>query len=182
MKDNEILTLYYNRDESAITATASKYGNYCTKIAMNILQNNQDSDECVNDTWLKAWNAIPPQEPTVLASFLGKITRNLSLNRYNAAKSKKHMPLLLDELSDCITNSRSLEDDFDIRETGKTISDFLRSIDEEPRLIFVRRYWYTDSIAEIAVQFNMSQSKVKSMLLRTRNKMKLYLQERGINT
>jgi RNA polymerase sigma-70 factor (ECF subfamily) len=186
MNDNKILALYNNRDESAITETSAKYGGYCTAIAMNILQNKQDADECVNDTWLKAWEAIPkmPEPPKILSSYLGRITRNLSLNLYNAGRAEKRggsdVTLLLEELGDCAGASHDTGEEFDSRETGKAISDFLRSIETEPRKIFVRRYWYSDPIGELATRFNMSESKIKSMLMRTRDKLKLHLQERGI--
>jgi RNA polymerase sigma-70 factor (ECF subfamily) len=184
MEDSMILTLYNDRDESAIAETASKYGGYCTKIAMNILRNSQDADECVNDTWLKAWNAIPPKMPNVLSLFLGRITRNLSLDVYNASKRKKRggdeTALMLEELGECVRSGNNTEDDYDFQETRNEINDFLRSIKEEPRVIFIRRYWYAESISDIAERFKMSESKIKSMLMRTRNKLKNHLEERGL--
>jgi len=184
MEDRSILNLYNSRDESAITETAAKYGGYCTKIAMNILRNEQDADECVNDTWLKAWESIPPMVPVILSSFLGRITRNLALNALKANNTKKRggnqIHLVLEELDDCIQSPASTESEFDSKETEKTISDFLYTLKKESRVVFVRRYWYYDSISDIAKAHKMSKSKVKSMLLRTRNKLKQYLEERGI--
>ena len=184
MEDSMILALYNNREEAAITETASKYGGYCTKIAMNILNNRQDADECVNDTWLKAWNAIPPKMPAVLSLFLGRITRNLSIDVYNANRRKKRggddTTIMLEELGECISMSSNTEDDFDFKETKEAINSFLRSIKEEPRVVFIRRYWYADSVADIARRYKMSESKVKSLLMRTRNKLKQYLEEGGV--
>jgi RNA polymerase sigma-70 factor (ECF subfamily) len=183
MEDSMILSLYINRDETAITQTASKYGDYCTKIAMNILKNRLDTEECVNDTWLKAWNAIPPQKPAVFSTFLGRITRNLSLDVYNANKAKKRgdggTALVIEELADCVSSGENVQDNLDFMETKQALNDFLRTLKEEPRVMFIKRYWHEESIGDIAKQMNMSVSKVKSMLLRTRNKLKLYLQERG---
>ena len=184
MDDNMIIDLYWARSESAINETALKYGNYCLKIAMNILQNQEDSDECVNDTYLRAWNAIPPQRPTIFPSFLGKITRNLSLNKYRKQRTKKRggyeVALLLDELEDCIPSGRSVEAEYEAGVIAKTIDSFLYSIDAESRIVFVRRYWYVDSIRSIAARFQMNESKVKSMLFRTRNKLKIYLEKEGM--
>jgi RNA polymerase sigma-70 factor (ECF subfamily) len=185
MDDNAIINLYNCRDESAIAETASKYGSYCTKIAMNVLRNRQDADECVNDTWLKAWNAIPPQVPAVLSCFLGRITRNLALNVYNAGVAKKRggedIPLIFEELEDCVRSRHSTEEEFDARETKKHIDEFLKTLKDEPQTLFIRRYWHAESIAEICKRFDMSESKVKSMLARTRQKLKVYLEERGVN-
>jgi RNA polymerase sigma-70 factor (ECF subfamily) len=179
-----ILDLYWSRSESAISETALKYGNYCTKIAMNILQNREDTDECVNDTYLKTWNAIPPQRPEIFPSFLGKITRNLSLNKYKEQRTKKRggyeVALLLDELEDCIPSGNSVEAEYEAGIIAKAIGSFLYSINTESRIIFVRRYWYVDSITCIATRFQMSESKVKSMLYRTRNKLRTYLEKEGI--
>ena len=184
MEDNMILDLYWSRSESAISETAMKYGRYCAKIAMNILQNREDTDECVNDTYLKAWNSIPTLRPTIFSSFLGKITRNLSLNKYKALRTKKRggyeVALLLDELDDCISPGDGLDFECETSVLAKAIDDFLSSIDDENLIVFTRRYWYVDSIASIAKRFQMSESKVKSMLYRTRNKLRVYLEKEGI--
>ena len=184
MEDEKILELYRKRAESAIEETALKYGGYCTKIAMNILNSREDCAECVNDTYLNAWNAIPPQRPAIFSAFLGRITRNLSLNKYKAQRTKKRggneLPLLLDELEECISSPENVESEYEAGELAKTISIFLYSIDRESRIVFVRRYWYIDSISDIAERLQMSEPKVKSMLFRTRNKLKAYLEHEGV--
>ena len=179
-----IIDLYLERSESAINETALKYGNYCSKIAMNILHNKEDSEECVNDTYLKTWDSIPPQQPTKFSAFLGRITRNLSFNKYKARNTQKRggsdMELLLSELEDCIPSESSVEMEYEAGQTAKIIDRFLTASTPENRILFVRRYWYTDSIADIAERFSMSESKVKSSLLRTRNKLKDYLEKEGV--
>ena len=188
MDDNMIIDLYWARSESAIIETAKKYGGYCAKIAMNILRNKEDSEECVNDAYLKAWNAIPPQRPAKFISFLGRITRNLSLNKYkekNMQKrggddNKNEVEILLSELSDCIPSGSNVEAEYDAAVTAKAIDSFLRSVDSDNRIVFVRRYWYADSVISISERFNISESKVKSMLFRTRNKLKIYLEKEGV--
>lgn len=184
MDDDIIIDLYWARSESAISETSKKYGGYCTKIAMNILQNREDSEECVNDTYLKVWNAVPPQRPTFFLSFLGRITRNISLNRYKERNAKKRggseVALLLSELEGCIPSRSNMEVEYETGLIAKAIDDFLYSIDSKNRIVFVRRYWYADSIASIASRFHMSESKVKSMLFRTRNKLRVYLEKEGV--
>lgn len=184
MDDDMIIDLYWARSESAISETAKKYGNYCAKIAMNILQDREDSEECVNDTYLKAWNAIPPERPVIFLSFLGRIARNLSLNKYKKRNTKKRggneVELLLSELESCIPSGSNVEAEYETGMIAKTIDNFLYSIDTENRIVFVRRYWYADSIASISARFNMSESKIKSMLFRTRNKLKAHLEKEGV--
>lgn len=184
LDDNMILDLYWKRSESAIDETAAKYGRYCTTIAMNILKNIEDAEECVNDTYLKAWNAIPPGRPAMFSAFLGKITRNLSLNKYKEQHAQKRggnkITLILNELEGCIPSSHSAEIEYESTIIISTINDFLYSLDSEYRIIFVRRYWYMDTIQSIAQRFEISQSKVKSMLFRTRKKLKIYLEKEGV--
>ena len=184
MDDTVILDLYWARSESAINETAIKYSKYCNTIAMNILRSNEDADECVNDTYLKAWNAMPPERPSILSSFLGKITRNLSLNRYKEQRTKKHgggeVALLLDELADCVPSAVSVEAEAEAKTIAEAISAFLRSVGATERVVFVRRYWYADPIAAIALRLSMSESRVKSMLFRTRNKLREYLEKEGL--
>lgn len=179
-----IIDLYWSRSESAIKETDLKYGNYCKAIAMNILKNIEDTEECVNDTYLKTWNAIPTQRPNIFPAFLGKITRNLSLNKYREKKAKKRggneIELLIDELEHCIPSRNSVEGEYESSTIVEAIDKFLDSIDYENRIVFVRRYWYVDSIAAIAERFKMSEGKVKSMLFRTRNKLRAYLEKEGI--
>lgn len=184
MEDLVILDLYWARSESAINETAVKYGAYCTTIAMNILRNSEDASECVNDTYLNAWNAIPPARPSILSAFLGKITRNLSLNKYKEQRTQKHggseVALILNELEDCIPAGGSVESEFESKALMEALHAFLRSATTEERIVFVRRYWYADSILSIASRFQMGESKVKSMLFRTRNKLKIDLAKKGI--
>jgi len=151
---------------------------------MNILQNVQDAEECVNDTYLKAWNSIPPEQPRRLAAFLGRITRNLSLNRYESRNTQKRggkqTALLLSELEACLPTSRTVEDEVDSRSLGQIIDEFLATVNNEDRFYFVLRYWYSETVPKIAKQFGVGQSKVKVSLHRTRKKLKIYLEERGI--
>ena len=184
MDDTAIIELYWTRSETAIEETDNKYGGYCTKIAMNILQNREDSEECVNDTYLKTWEAVPPQRPVIFISFLGRITRNLSLNKYKERNTQKRggseINLLLSELEDCIPSGNNTEAEYEASTITKTIDNFLYSVDSSNRIIFVRRYWYADSIESISKRFSMSESKVKSILFRTRSKLKNYLEKEGV--
>jgi RNA polymerase sigma-70 factor (ECF subfamily) len=183
MDDIKIVQLYWNRDQTAITETATKYGNYCTSIAKNILGNEEDAEECVNDTYVSAWNSMPPHRPNVLSTFLGKITRNLSYNRYkhnNADKrGRGEISAVLDELSECISGKDNVEQEIEYKELVKTIDSFLDTVSPEKRSIFVCRYWYTDSISVIAKQFNMRENTVSMTLRRIRLKLQKYLKERG---
>jgi len=184
MDDELILELYWARSESAIHETAIKYGKYCVKIAMNILRNKEDAEECVNETYLKAWEAIPPERPSIFSAFLGKITRNLSLNKYKEQRTQKRgggeIALILDELEDCVPSGGSVEAEAEANAVAEAINAFLRSINRENRAVFVRRYWYADSITSITARHHMTESKVKSMLFRTRNKLKDYLEKEGV--
>ena len=183
MDDIRIVQLYWDRDQKAITETATKYGNYCTLIARNILGNNEDAEECVNDTYMKAWDAMPPHRPAMLATFLGKITRNVSFNRYkhnNADKrGRGEISIVLDELSESISGKNNIEQEIEYKELVKAIDSFLDTLSLEKRSIFICRYWYTDSIAEIAKQFNMRENTVSMILSRIRTKLQKYLIERG---
>ena len=180
MTDSEILTLYQTRAESAIEETQSRYGAYCFAIAMNILQNRQDAEECVNDTFLNAWNVIPPQEPRSFSSFLGRITRNLSLDKYKSRKAEKRggndTDLLLSELEDCVSSDFNVEDRVEEKDLSREIDAFLKSVKEEDAAYFLCRYWYGDTVPTIAEKFSVGQSKVKMSLLRTRKKLKAYLE------
>ena len=142
MEDSQIIDLYWARLEQAIQETDTKYGGYCRAIAHNILKSMEDSEECVSDTWLRAWNAMPPQRPSVLSAFLGRITRNLSLDRYKAARAEKRggssFPAALDELSECVPAGGSVEQTMDERELGQAIDRFLRTIPEKQCSLFLR--------------------------------------------
>lgn len=184
MDDHAIIELFYSRSETAIHETSQKYGNYCSRIAMNILANKEDSEECVSDTYFKTWNAIPPQRPKVLRSFLGRITRNLSLNRYKEKRRQKRggdeVDLLLSELEGCVSSDHTVETELERGRIAGTINKFLYSIEIEHRVIFIRRYWYVDSISSIAKRLGVSESKVKSVLFRTRNRLRAYLEKEGV--
>lgn len=183
MDDAQIVALYWQRDEHAIEATAAKYGPYCMKISQNILADRSDSEENVNDTYLKAWHAMPPQKPAILSAFLGRIARNLALNRYKARSAQKRegdaFALSLDELDDCAVTLPDPENEAAARELGRSISAFLRTQSAEVRSMFVLRYFYCDSIEEIGSRLGCGESRVKTTLLRTRRKLKQHLIKEG---
>ena len=184
MDDRQIIELYNERSEAAISETADKYGKHCRYIAYNILYNDQDSEECVNDTWLRAWNTIPPQQPNKLSAYLGKITRNLALDRYKfynrEKRGKGQTTLVLEELSECISDGNRTEQEIDVRLLVESLNTFLRNLPAEKRRILVRRYWYLSPVSEIARDFEMSESSVKTILHRTRIKLKHFLEKEGI--
>lgn len=181
MEDSQIVALYWQRKESAIAETAAKYGHYCFTIANNILQNKEDADESVSDTYLSAWNSIPPHKPSVLSTFLGKITRRISLNRWRRRTAEKRgggqVPLALEELSECISGGEDTARALEQKELSVAINRFLATLKEQDRTVFVCRYWFLVPIKDICQKTGFTESKVKSILLRTRNKLKVYLQE-----
>lgn len=182
MTDIEIIQLYFDRSELAISETDKEYGKYCRYIAFGILRNNEDSEEIVNDTYLSTWKSIPPQNPPSLKNFLGKITRNLSINRLEHNCTQKRgqgqYNAVLEELQSCIP---SYDDSYEDTELIKrVINDFLRAIPIEKRRIFVRRYWYMSPIAEIAADFGMSEGQVKMLLMRLRKDLKKNLEREGV--
>jgi RNA polymerase sigma-70 factor (ECF subfamily) len=183
MDDLKIVQLYWDRDEQAIPATADKYGRYCTAIAKNILGSNEDAEECVNDTYLNAWNSMPPHRPSVLSTFLGKITRNLSFNRYKHNTADKRgggeTTTVLDELLEIVSDTDSVEQEINRKELVKAIDTFLGTLSADKRGIFICRYWYFDSISTIASSFGMTENNVSVNLNRTRLKLHNYLLERG---
>ena len=184
MEDSAIIDLYWAREERALSETDTKYGGYCRSIAHNILKNREDSEECVSDTWLHAWNAMPPQRPGVLSAFLGRITRNLSFDRFKAARADKRgggsLAASLDELAECIASRGGVDEAIDERELTRAIDAFLRTLPERECSLFLRRYWFVDGIDAIALRFSMKPNTVKSCLLRTREKLRRYLQQEGI--
>lgn len=183
MEDSQIVALYWARNEHAVDATAAKYGRYCYTIAYNILSNREDADESVNDTYMSAWERIPPHRPSVLSTFLGKITRRISLNRWRNQTRKKRgggkVLLALEELSECIPANASTEQIVEQRELSQAINRFLESLPETERDVFVSRYWFLASVKEIGVSFNFTESKIKSMLFRTREKLRNHLLKEG---
>ena len=184
MEDAAIVALYWARDEQALAETATKFGAYCRKIADNILHSAQDVEECENDTWLAAWNSMPDNRPARLAPYLGRITRNLALDQLDKATAQKRGSgqtfAPLDELAECVAAPGSVEDNFDATETGRLISEFLRTLPEETRNIFLRRYWYCDATADIAKRYGIGESKVRVTLHRMRTKLKAYLEKEGV--
>lgn len=184
MNDREIVDLYWKRDESAIQESDKKHGKYCYFIAFNILDNNEDSEECVNDTYTKAWNAIPPKKPDKLSVFLGKITRNTALDMIEKKSAKKRgestYTLVIDELHDCIPSNNSTEKEAENSQLAEFLNTFLENLSEENRIIFLQRYWYIMSVKEIAKNNQFTESKVKMSLMRTREKLREFLEKEGV--
>lgn len=181
--DEQIVELYWQRSESALSETAAKYGDYCRYIAYNILYSREDAEECVNDTYLDAWNSMPPHRPSILSTFLGKITRRISLDRWRRKHADKRgggeMDLVFDELEDCIADGGNTESAMEQQEMARIIREFLDSLPAAERRVFLRRYWYMDSIAGIALDFDFTESKTASMLYRTRQKLRAKLESEG---
>ena len=184
MDDTQIVELYWARKESAIEETEEKYGSYCHSIALNILHNPDDAKESVNDTWLDAWNSMPPHRPSVLSTFLGKLTRRISIDRWRRATTKKRgdgqLPLVLAELEDCISDGKSIEEETERKLLAEVIAAFVKGLPEMEQKVFLCRYWYMDSVSAIATRFRFSESKVKSMLSRTREKLRVRLEKEGL--
>ncbi|MHA0856986.1 RNA polymerase sigma factor [Paenibacillus sp. CMAA1364] len=184
MEDQGIVHLYLQRSQQALLETKNKYGAYCKAIARNILSNNLDIEECENDTYLAAWHAIPPNIPRKLSVFIGRITRNIALDKYgyNTAKRRnREFEVILTELEGCLASPTTVETEYESGEIANIINQFLYGIDEQARDLFIRRYWYSDSIENLSMRFNMSSSKVKSTLFRTRNKLRDHLHKEGVN-
>lgn len=183
MEDSQIIELYWQKNTDAITETSSKYGAYCYTIADNILHSIEDSEECVNDTWLHAWNAMPPQKPNVLRMFLAKITRSLSVNRFKARSAEKRgggeINLVLDELADCLAGGTNVEAEYEVRELEQCIRRFVRGLPERDGNVFVRRYFFTEPVAVIAKRYSLTESNVTVILSRTRKKLRLKLAKEG---
>lgn len=183
MEDSKIIELFYQRSERAIIELSQKYGTVCTRIAKNILNNALDAEECVNDAYFGAWNTIPPQKPNPLKTYICRIVRNLSIKRYHSNTSMKRNSFYdaaLDELENCIPSGKTVESELSAKELAQIIDDFLDTLDKENRVIFVRRYWYSDSISDIAERFCISNNNVSVRLLRTREKLKKYLRKEGV--
>lgn len=184
MEDQQIIELYFRRSEQAIAETSGKYGRYCHTIANNVLGNPEDAEECVNDTWYNTWNAIPPANPSCLRAFLGRITRNLSINRFLSRNAEKRgggeTAAVLDELAECLADKETVESAVEEKELSQMINRFLMTLPEQKRVIFLRRYWYLCPVAEIASSLRVSESMVKMSLLRMRKQLKAYLEKEGI--
>lgn len=183
MEDSRIVQLYLNRDEEALRQTDLKYRGYCMSLAKRFLASQADAEEVVNDTWLRAWNSIPPQKPEVLRMFLAKITRNLAMNRYRDQRALKRgngeIDLALEELNDCIPAYGNVQDALDGKELARVIQEFLLTQSGRDRSIFVRRYFLLESMAEIAERHHLTEVNTRKILSRTRSKLKDYLTKEG---
>ena len=183
MDDRKIIDLYFARSEDAVTETKAKYGRYCYSIAYGILGCPEDAEECENDTYLQAWNSIPPHQPrNYLYAFLLRIIRHISIDRcrhQDRLCRKAYMQELSDELLCCVPGNADVESQIDAMVLGKCISDFLKTQPALNRNVFIRRYWYLDSLDVICKQYRISQSKAKSMLFRSRNALRIYLRKEG---
>ena len=181
MEDSEIIKLYWNRNQNAVKETEKEYGAYCFSIAENILHNQQDSEECVSDTWLRAWQSIPPQKPTRLKLFLAKITRNLAFDMYRQKTADKRgggeFSAVLDELAECVAGSDDVEKAFEAKTLRQSLNAFLKNLPQRDRQLFVRRYFYAESVKSIAEEFSMNSNHVSVILRRVRKKLRIYLEQ-----
>jgi len=182
LEDSKIIALFYARSEQAVAELSQKYGALCRKIASNILNNDLDAEECVNDAFYAAWTSIPPQNPNPLKSYISRVTRNLAITKYHANKAKKRNSIYdvaLDELEECIPSYHDVETEITEKELTRSLENFLDTLDKESRVMFIRRYWYSDSISEIAERFQISNNNVTVKLSRIRKKLKKYLEKEG---
>ena len=183
MEDKDIIELYWSRSQLAIAETAAKYGKQLHTLTERILYNHEDSEECINDTYHTTWNTLPPKRPDYLFAYLAKLTRNFCFGKLDYQKAKKRDAELVElstELENCIASPNNCEQNLENRELGRLISQFLREQPQQMRQVFIRRYWYMDSINDICVSFDLSQSKVKSILFRMRGKLREYLEKEEI--
>ena len=183
LDDSKIIELFYERSEQAIIELSNKYGTVCTKVANNILNDVRDTEECVNDAYLGAWNTIPPQRPNPLLSYVCRIVRNLAIKKYHANTASKRNSIYdvaLDELENCFPAAETVEDEFNASETALVIDRFLETLDRDNRVMFVRRYWHSDSITDLAELFQTSNHNISVRLSRTREKLKKYLIQEGV--
>ena len=183
MQDSEIIALYWQRDEAAIAETSRKYGAYCFRIAANILTAQEDAEECVNDAYHRAWNAIPPERPEHLGAWLGRVVRNVALGRWQHAHARKRnrgMTTLLSELEECIPSPQNVETALDEQELGERISIWLRSLPQEDRILFVRRYWYGVPLNALAKEQHSPAARLAQRMYRLRGALKAELEREGI--
>ncbi len=184
MEDRAIVDLYWQRSDRAIPETDRKYGRYCQSIARNICANREDAEECVNDTWFRAWNLMPDKRPAALAPFLGGITRHFALDKVKAALRQKRgggeVPLALEELSDCVPGGADPARSLELEELKQAIGDFAASLNETEQKLFVSRYWYLASVEELSRRLGWSQSRTKSALFRIRGRLRRVLEEKGL--
>ena len=183
LEDSEIIELFFARTESAIAELSAKYGAVCGRIAKNILKNKLDAEECVNDAYLAAWNTIPPQKPRPLRTYIFRIVRNIAIAKYHSntcGKRNSYYDAALDELENCFADTKgTVEQEISAKELSQQINRFLAALDEKSQMMFVRRYWYSDSISDIAKQFGMTGNNVSVSLSRIREKLKAHLKEEG---
>ena len=183
MTDTEIINLFFERSEQAITELAKKHGSAVARVARNILGNEQDTEECVNDTYLGAWNAIPPHKPSPLRTFVCKIARNLATMKYHsntAEKRNSQYDLALEELKECLSDTGSVEEAYEAKELKEAINSFMATLNYSDRFIFVRRYWYSDPVKDIAKMADSTTNSVTVRLFRIREKLRLYLEKEGL--
>ena len=183
MEDSDIIQLYWDRSERAIAETSGKYGSFLWRIAWNILKSHGDAEECVNDTYLSVWNSVPPQQPNPLMTYVCSITRNLALKKYHASaavKRNSYYDVALEELETCLSVPDTAETAFSAKELAELLNRFLGALDRENRVIFLRRYWYADSVSAIAIRLRMSDNQVSVRLHRIRKKLKAYLRKEGV--
>ena len=182
MEDEQILNLYFSRSEQAIGETASKYGPYCHSIAMHVLENEEDAEECVSDTYARAWNAMPPERPGRLRAWLAGITRNLSIDRRRRERTHGRgstVTVLLSELEECVSSPRGLEEITDARELGRVLNGWLGSLPRQDCADFMRRYWGGESVADIAASRGVSANALSQKFARMRKSLRSYLEEKG---
>ena len=183
MEDSKIIELFFDRSEEAITELSEKYGQICKSVAENILNNQRDSEECVNDAFLAVWNTIPPQKPEHLLSYVCRIVRNLAIKKYHANTAQKRNSIYdvaIDEIKECFPSSALVEDEIESSDTAKAIDCFLESMDKQSRILFVRRYYYSDSIEDLAGLFRTSKHNISVRLSRIRKNLKKYLIKEGV--
>ena len=183
MDDSRIIDLFFERSEKAISELSSKYGGVCLKVATNVLHNHQDAEECVNDSYLGVWNAIPPKRPNPLLAFVCRLVRNIAINRYeynSAQKRKGTYDICLDELQECVSTDETVESEYTANELSRIIDEYLDTLEETSRMVFVRRYWFMDSFKDIASVSGLSEGAIRTRLSRLRNNLKIYLESRGV--
>jgi len=184
MDDNHIIDLFFARNEDGLIHTKLKYGQRLLRSAMNVLNNHQDAEECVNDTLLNAWNAIPPNRPNMFGAFLAKISRNLAINKWKKSNTSRRggtdTTVLLGELEDCVPSTQGVEGQYESKLVTQSINDCLATLDQPARVAFVLRYFHGESMASVCARLNMSESKAKSLLHRTRKKLKEHLEKEGV--
>lgn len=183
MEDQKIIDLFFLRSEMAVTELAKKYGMVCKKLAFHILNSREDAEECVNDAYLALWNKIPPNRPDPLQTYLCRIVRNLAIKKYRANTAEKRnsfYDMSLEELTECIPARETVEDHWDAKELGKHLDVFLDTLDQKSRILFLRRYWFSESLAELASEFHITEHNAAVRLSRIRAKLRNYLSKEGI--